>query len=157
MKKYHILLGAIAPRAARRTAAMAATILALGAVAPAAAQSPPVTVTPLFRSATTASGQQITLPSGPVEVIVSEYVIAPGAVLPVHRHPYERYAFVEAGTLRVTNTQTGVATVYRPGDVVVEQIDTWHSGENIGPDVVRLKVIDQVPPGTNNTIIQPGQ
>jgi quercetin dioxygenase-like cupin family protein len=156
MKRYLILFRAVAAGTGWRTVAIAA-ILAFMMVAPAAAESSRVTVTPLFRSTKTASGQQITLPSGPVELIVSEYVIAPGAVLPVHRHPYERYAFVEAGTLRVTNTQTGAAMVYHPGDVVVEQIDTWHSGENIGPDVVRLKVIDQVPPGKSNTIIRPGQ
>jgi quercetin dioxygenase-like cupin family protein len=133
-------------------AAAFACLVAAGAVA----QTPPVTVTPLFHGTATASGQAITLPAGPVEVIVSEYVIAPGAVLPVHRHPYQRYAYVEAGTLRVTNAETGAATTYRTGDVVVEMVDTWHSGENIGPDAVRLKVIDQVPPGTANTIIRQG-
>jgi quercetin dioxygenase-like cupin family protein len=136
----------------------AAIVVAFGCLvaAGALAQTPPVAVTTLFHGTATASGQAIALPSGPVEVIVSEYVIAPGAVLPVHRHPYQRYAYVEAGTLRVTNAETGAATTYRTGDVVVEMVDTWHSGENIGPDAVRLKVIDQVPPGKANTIIRQG-
>jgi quercetin dioxygenase-like cupin family protein len=137
----------------------AAAALALGflVVVPAAAQTPSVTVTTLFRGTTTASGQTITLPSGPVEIIVSEYLIAPGAVLPVHRHPYQRYAYVEAGILRVTDAETGAAKIYRTGDVIVEMVDTWHSGENIGADIVRLKVIDQVPPGESNTVIRQGQ
>jgi quercetin dioxygenase-like cupin family protein len=150
------MIGRSRGRGTYRAAAMAAA-LGLLILAPAAAESPAVTVTTLFRGTTTASGQAITLPSGPVEVIVSEYVIAPGAVLPVHRHPYQRYAYVEAGTLRVTDAQTGATTTYRTGDVVVEMVDTWHSGENIGSDAVRLKVIDQVPPGEGNTILRKGQ
>jgi quercetin dioxygenase-like cupin family protein len=126
-------------------------------VAPAVAQTPPVTVTTLFHSKANAGGQKITLPSGPVEVVVSEYVIAPGAKLPVHRHPFERYAFVESGTLRVTNTETGAANTYRTGDVIVEMINKWHSGENIGSDDVRLKVIDQLTPGKSSTIVKRGQ
>ena len=136
---------------------LAIAVLGLLIVAPAAAQTPPVTVTTLFHSKANAGGQKITLPSGPVEVVVSEYVIAPGAKLPVHRHPFERYAFVEAGTLRVTNTETGAANTYRTGDVIVEMINKWHSGENIGSDDVKLKVIDQMPPGKKSTIIKPGQ
>jgi quercetin dioxygenase-like cupin family protein len=139
------------------TAAATATVLGFLLLAPAAAQSPQVTVTTLFRGTATASGQAITLPPGPVEIIVSQYAIAPGAVLPVHRHPYQRYAYVEAGTLRVTDVQSGASTTYRTGDVVVETVDTWHTGENIGPDTVRLKVIDQIPPGKSNTIIRQGQ
>jgi quercetin dioxygenase-like cupin family protein len=148
-----------APGPARPAWRAAAIAAALGCIfaTPTAAQESSVTVTPLFRSATTASGQAITLPSGAVEIIVSEYRIAPGAVLPVHRHPYQRYAIVEAGTLRVTDAETGAAKTYRTGDVVVEMVDTWHSGENIGADAVRLTVIDQVPPGASNTIIRQGQ
>ena len=40
------------------------------------------------------------------QVVVSSYEIAPGAVLPVHKHPFPRYAYVQAGHLRVTNNDT---------------------------------------------------
>jgi quercetin dioxygenase-like cupin family protein len=115
----------------------------------------PVTVETLFRGAATSAGQPITLPAGPVQVTVSEYEIAPGAVLPVHRHPFERYGYMQAGTLRVTNRDSGVATIYRAGDVIVEMINIWHSAENIGSDPVRILVIDQTPPGMGNTDIRP--
>src|SRR4051812_47626068 len=59
----------------------------------------PVVVTPLASRTTTASGQPITLPRKNVQVVVSTYDIAAGATLPVHRHPFPRYAYVEAGTL----------------------------------------------------------
>lgn len=126
------------------------------AVAAAIAEEPAVKVTTLFSGTTTAAGQPILLPSGPVKIIVSEYEIAPGAVLPVHRHPYQRYAYVQAGTLRVTNAETGASMVYHAGDVIVEMVDLWHSGANIGQDPVRLLVIDQMPPDKSNTILKDG-
>ncbi|TIO40868.1 MAG: cupin, partial [Mesorhizobium sp.] len=54
----------------------------------------PVVVTPLASKTTTASGQPIKLPQKNVEVQVSAYQIAPGATLPVHKHPFPRYAYV---------------------------------------------------------------
>lgn len=126
------------------------------AVAAAIAEEPAAKVTTLFSGTTTAAGQPILLPSGPVKIIVSEYEIAPGAVLPVHRHPYQRYAYVQAGTLRVTNAETGASMVYHAGDVIVEMVDLWHSGANIGQDPVRLLVIDQMPPDKSNTILKDG-
>ncbi|TGP55954.1 cupin domain-containing protein, partial [bacterium M00.F.Ca.ET.229.01.1.1] len=86
----------------------------------------PVVVTPLASKTTTASGQPITLPPKNVEVQVSAYEIAPGATLPVHKHPFPRYAYVEAGTLKVTNVETGNSNTYKTGDFIVETIGQWH-------------------------------
>ncbi len=140
-------------RAIGVVAAAAISVAAVGGHA-SAGEEGAVKVTPLFTGAATAAGQPILLPSGPVHVILSRYEIAPGAVLPVHRHPYQRYAYVEAGTLRVTNAETGEAATYHAGDVVVEMVDRWHSGANIGTDTVKLLVIDQVPPDKSNTILK---
>lgn len=114
----------------------------------------PVVVTPLASKATTASGQPITLPQKNVEVQVSSYQIAPGAILPVHKHPFPRYAYVEQGTLKVTNVETGAANTYKPGDFIVEMIGQWHQATNIGADPVKLLVIDQVEQGAKNTILK---
>ena len=114
----------------------------------------PVVVSPLGKFSTTASGKPITLPQKNVQVIVSTYDIAPGAQLPVHKHPSARYAFVQAGTLEVTNVDAGKSTVYRTGDFIVEMIGEWHRAANIGPDAVKLLVIDQIEEGTQNTILQ---
>jgi quercetin dioxygenase-like cupin family protein len=131
--------------------------LALAMIGAALAQSPAVTVTPLYRTTTNAAGQKIVLPSGPVELVVSQYEIAAGALLPTHRHPYQRYGYMQAGTLRVTNTETGEAKIYHAGDVIVEMVDTWHSAANIGSDAVRLLVFDQIPPDKNNTVLKSGE
>jgi quercetin dioxygenase-like cupin family protein len=111
----------------------------------------PVVVLPLATKSETASGQPITLPQKNVEVLVSSYQIAPGAVLPVHKHPFPRYAYVEAGTLQVTNVESGKSTTYKTGDFIVEMIGQWHQATNVGAGPVKLLVIDQVEQGTKNT------
>jgi quercetin dioxygenase-like cupin family protein len=114
----------------------------------------PVVVSPLASRTETASGQPITLPQKNVQVLVSSFEIAPGATLPVHKHPFPRYAYVEAGTLQVTNVETGKSTTYKSGDFIIEMIGQWHQGTNVGADPVKLLVIDQVEEGTKNTVLR---
>lgn len=113
-----------------------------------------VVVTPLASRTTTASGQPITLPQKNVQVLVSTYDIAPGATLPVHKHPFARYAYVEAGTLQVTNVETGKSNTYKTGDFIIEMIGQWHQATNIGDGPVKLLVIDQVEEGAKNTVLR---
>lgn len=115
----------------------------------------PVVVSPLASSSTTASGQPIALPQKNVQVLVSRYQIAPGAKLPVHKHPFPRYAYVQSGKLQVTNVANDHSTDYQAGDFIVEMIDQWHWAENIGTDPVQLLVIDQVEEGAPNTVLHP--
>lgn len=113
-----------------------------------------VTVTPLAEMTETASGKPITLPQNNVRVIVSTFDIAPGATLPIHKHPFARYGFVQAGTLKVTNVETNESKVYEAGDFIVEMIDQWHRAENVGGNPVKLLVIDQVEGTAVNTILK---
>src|SRR5215510_10720536 len=76
----------------------------------------PVAVTPVLSTSTTATGQPIVLPSQHARVQVWTYDIAPGAALPEQKHPYQRYAYVLAGTLRITESQAGRSVIYRAGD-----------------------------------------
>ena len=136
------------------SALLAAAIVYATAANALDSSNPPVGVTPLAPMTTTASGQQITLPQKNVEVQVSSYQITPGATLPVHKHPFPRYAYVEQGTLKVTNVETGAANTYKTGDFIVEMIGQWHQATNIGTDPVKLLVIDQVEQGAKNTILK---
>ena len=111
-------------------------------------------VTPLLSTSVTASGQPIILPQNDPQVRVSIYEIAPGAVLPEHKHIYPRYGYVLAGTLRVTYTETGKSDVYRAGDFIVEAIGQWHQGANTGIDPVKLLVIDQTEKDQNNVVLR---
>lgn len=113
-----------------------------------------VVVTPVASTTTTAAGQPITLPQKNVQVLVSTFDIPPGATLPVHKHPSARYAYVLEGQLQVTNADTGKSSSYKKGDFIVEMIDVWHQGANVGAEPVRLLVIDQVEQGASNTVLK---
>lgn len=138
---------------------LASALLLTVALSPTAANAldsgaNPVVVTPLADRTQTASGQPITLPQKNVEVIVSSFEIAVGATLPIHKHPFPRYAYVEAGTLKVTNVETGNSNTYKTGDFIVEMIGQWHQATNLGDGPVKLLVIDQVEQGAKNTVLR---
>ncbi|MEJ0020449.1 MAG: cupin domain-containing protein [Acetobacteraceae bacterium] len=120
-----------------------------------ATSAEPVVVTPLMATAVTVSGQPIVLPQKDVHLAVSTYDIAAGARLPEHRHPFARYAYVLAGTLEVTNVETGRSETFKAGDFIVEAIGQWHKAVNLGTDAVRLLVIDQTEGAQGNTVLRP--
>jgi quercetin dioxygenase-like cupin family protein len=130
------------------------TAVLLMLAAPLSAQAEGVKVEPLSKADVTSSGQPIELPRGHVKVITSTYEIPPGAKLPVHKHNYPRYGYMMSGQLRITNIATGKTTTFNPGDFIIESLGQWHKAESTGTDPVKLLVIDQVPNGENNTILQ---
>ncbi|MEN5247161.1 MULTISPECIES: cupin domain-containing protein [Brucella/Ochrobactrum group] len=136
-------------------AASAMTLLSFPLQAKEPLSGKAATVTPVFKSDKTLSGGKISLPQGNVEVVVSQYEIAPGASLPLHKHIYPRYAYVFSGTLSVFNEVTGKTVTLKPGDFAVESINQWHKGTNIGSDPVKLLVIDQVKKGKSNVVLKP--
>ena len=117
----------------------------------------PVVVTQLLATRMTASGQPIVLPQGDVQLVVSRFAIPPGATLPIHKHPSQRYAYVLSGRLIVTLTDAGQASEYKAGDFIVEVRDQWHFGTAIGDEPVVLLVIDQTEAGRANTVLQDAQ
>lgn len=89
-------------------------------------------------------------------VLTTSVEIPPGVELDIHKHPNQRIAIVREGSLRVTNAETGEVREFHQGDVIVELVDVWHSGKNIGRTPVRLTVMDIVPAGvTSNTMLRP--
>ncbi len=112
-----------------------------------------VVVKPVLSTTVTSSGQPIVLPSRDAQVIVSTYEIPPNTVLPKHKHPFPRYGYVQAGTIEVTNVDTGKTETFKTGDFIVEAVDQWHFGTNKGPEPVKLLVIDMVEKGQPNTVL----
>lgn len=119
---------------------------------PAAAKD--VTVMPVTSTSVTSSGQPILLPQHDARITVSIYDVAPGATLPEHKHPYPRYGYVLAGTLRIHNSETGKTNEFRTGDFIVEAVNQWHSAKNVGPGRVRLLVIDITEGVGGNTVLK---
>jgi quercetin dioxygenase-like cupin family protein len=136
--------------------AVARVFAALGFLAPIAAladsaPTPPVVVREVFSGSTTAAGQPIVLPQKDARLVVTTYEIAPGARLPVHKHPFPRYGYMLAGTLTVTDVESGESKTYSAGDTIVEMVGRWHYGANTGTEPVKLLVIDQTEGAAPNT------
>lgn len=153
------------PRAlARRAAPMPGPTAIAGVLAaalllyaPSAAAKGPASanVKPVISATETSSGQPIVFPTGPGQVVVSIVEIAPGAALPVHKHPFPRYGYVLEGSLRVVNDESGKALVFNPGDFLLETVGQWHHGINAGNKILRLLVIDLVEKGhADNTVLK---
>ena len=116
------------------------------------AAAPRANVTILNRASATVTGQPLGLPPAPWEAVMSATELPPGGVLPMHKHPWPRYAVVERGRLSVTYEAAGLTREFGAGEAVVEAIDQWHEGRVVGPEPVRLIVFDQVPRGATNVV-----
>ncbi len=138
------------PEPIRLAAAIAA--LAFCASAASAADPPGPVSTPVGVATTTLSGQPITLPQGPVTVTVTRTDLPAGGVLPIHKHPYPRYAYVISGRLKAVNLDTGLTSELKAGEFTVDPIDQWHKAWAMDGKPASLLVIDQTPPGQGNMV-----
>lgn len=117
-------------------------------------RAPAEVVTEIARATHNAAGQTILLPQGPLQVVASIYDLAPGARLPQHKHPFQRYAYVLQGELMVQQADS-TSRVYHPGEFIIESVDRWHFGATVGSAPAKLLVIDQLPPGGDVTVTRP--
>ncbi len=106
----------------------------------------------LLQTRETEGGRPIVVPADPT-LVVSTYSFKPGAKLPVHKHPFARYAYVLEGTIRVTSADTGKSELFKRGDFIVEMIDEFHFGVALGKSPVKLLVIDQIPAGQQGNVV----
>ncbi len=113
-----------------------------------------VTVTPILRTQRTISDQPLKLPQGEAEMDAIAVDIPAGQSLPIHQHPWSRFFYVERGTLRVINHDTGKSMDFKAGEAGAEAVGQWHEGRAVGEGPVRVIAIDVVPPGAKTTIMQ---
>jgi quercetin dioxygenase-like cupin family protein len=118
---------------------------------------PSITVSRIMSADVNSAGQTIEFPRERGHVDVAIYEILPGAILPVHKHIFPRVGYVISGTLRVSVVKTRKSSIYLPGDFILEIVDEWHEGKNIGDNLVKLLVIDLIEAGSENTLMMPGQ
>lgn len=131
--------------------------LAILTASPGAALAAEQAVTkPIVSTDKTITGQTIALPQGGVQVTAFTLVIPAGGKLPLHQHPFPRFAYVLSGKLSVTYVDPKLTRQFGPGDFVVEAVGQTHFGEAVGSEPVRLLVIDQAPPGKSNVVLAPG-
>ena len=135
------------------TRLLAISLVLASLASPALAKQPVASVT-VVSTQKTVSGEPIMLPQHDVQLIVTRLIIQPGATLPEHEHPYQRYGYVLSGHLKVTMSDTGQSFTYGPGDFIVEVRNQWHSANPVGDQPVMLLVIDQVAAGHSNMVMR---
>lgn len=73
------------------------------------------------------------------EITILKITIAPGAALPMHRHPVINAGVVLSGELTVV-TEAGQTNHLKAGEGLIEVVDRWHYGKNDGKVPVVLVV-----------------
>ena len=121
---------------------VAALMVAL--VCPAAAMAAPQTSTltaPLARSGSAKAPQA----GDSVRVAMRQQTLPPGGQLPEHRQAGERYLYVVAGRLKVSDLVTGEEQVVDAGKMAVERPGDWHVATAMGAEPATFYVIDRGP------------
>jgi|GEM_PF-1683996 len=114
-----------------------------------------------IRRNTTLIDQPLKVPAPPLplQVVVNVKCLDAKFLIPRHKHPWQRYVYIESGSVVVTFEDPVPQQIsFKAGDLITESIDTWHTAQ-IGDAPAKLIVIDQVPttnPPTNNQINPPG-
>lgn len=117
--------------------------------APAAPEAPAAPAQQRFDR--TMSGQPLTRPPTPFQLVVTELRLNPQHRIPCHRHTYPRYVLVQQGNLQVTNHDTGRVYNFSTGQVAVESIGQWHEGLVTSTGLTILVAFEQLPPGGDNS------
>jgi quercetin dioxygenase-like cupin family protein len=78
-------------------------------------------------------------PEAQPQVTIIRYQFAPGAVLPVHKHPVINAGVLLRGQLEVKTT-AGQTLGLKAGDPIVELVNQWHEGHNPGEETAELIV-----------------
>ena len=112
-----------------------------------------VKLRPIAKTAATITGQKVEVNPHP-EVRATLLELAPGATIALHKHPYQRMAYILEGEVSVKFKDLDKIVESRTGDFIVEARDQWHEGINRGDTPAKLLVIDLVPVGTNSNMIK---
>jgi quercetin dioxygenase-like cupin family protein len=97
-----------------------------------------IKVTPLLRTTTTTSGQQIRYPKTSRPVVSTLLVeIPPGCETGWHIHPMPCYAYILSGSVTV-EFENGKKATYREGQAFAETVNTLHNGRNNGRKTTKI-------------------
>ena len=109
----------------------------------------------ITQTGVTGNGEKIRYPAFDTpQVSALEVDIAPGAQTGWHKHPVPVYAYVLAGRLQV-DMDGGKSLTFNQGDAIIEVVDAWHNGTNVGCEPVRLAVFYLGAEGVSNVVKSP--
>lgn len=136
-----------------KTALLSILFLGAGAFAVVAQGPAAIKSTPVTKTTTTMTGQPLAYPTEKPQVLVVIAEIPPGAATVRHKHPGIRYTYVLEGAL-VVEMEGGMSHNYPAGTFIIEAVDQWHVGKNLGSAPTKVLVVDHVVEGGSNLITQ---
>lgn len=86
-------------------------------------------------------------PNGTPEITITRVTIAPGALLPLHKHPVINAGILLSGQLTVV-TENDETLHLKTGDTLIEVVDKWHYGKNEGSVPAEIVVFYAGTPGS---------
>ena len=101
----------------------------------------PVSVTVIEGSASWDGKALPQYPEGTPKVTLLKITIPPKAKLDVHLHPIINVGYMTKGELVVTNEDTGEKLHLKTGQGIIELVNTYHYGENLGNDTAEIIVV----------------
>jgi len=100
----------------------------------------------------TVLNQPLTYPvSGVAQISSAIITLLPGEETGWHRHDAPLYGYILSGVLQVSY-DGGVVKTYKTGDALLEAVGTYHNGQNLGSQPVRILVVNIGASGIENTV-----
>ncbi len=89
--------------------------------------------------------------TGQAQVSSAIITLASGEETGWHRHDAPLYAHILSGVLQVSY-DGGIVKTYKAGESLLEAIGTYHNGQNLGKQPVRILVVNIGAVGVENTV-----
>ena len=112
-----------------------------------------LTLTPVLQASKTFTGQPIHFPQSNNQFVAVVAEVAPGGQVGRHLHPNPLFVYMLEGTLTIEMEGHGTHA-FSAGEGLVEVVNTWHNGRNLGDTPVRFLIVFAAQEGTP-TIIRP--
>lgn len=115
-----------------------------------------IEVTTLVKSTKSWNGSK--LPKyldGNPEITILKIIIPPKTKLSLHKHPEINAGVLLKGSLRVISKDNDTLNL-KVGEPIVELVNTWHYGENLGTEPAEIIVFYAGVEGTPITVVKKG-
>jgi quercetin dioxygenase-like cupin family protein len=98
------------------------------------------TTEPVIKSTTNRDGEEITLPTGRVEITSVIGTLEPNGQTPLHQHPVPVYVYVLEGEVEL-RTEGDEPQRYAAGEAWIESQGTLHQAHNVADAPARVLIV----------------
>ena len=103
-------------------------------------ETPGPVVEPLLETGQDILGRPTVYPTGTPQVTSAILTVAPGGIVPLHKHPVPLYVHMLEGSITIDYGEKGTRT-YVAGGTFLEAVEWPHQGKNPGDVPVRILTV----------------